>query len=111
MTARLAATAILIATIASRVAAQEPVVDSGARVRISTDSGVAALGSLVKADSAGFWVLPDSADHQVFVRRWSVKKLEVSLGQRHHVGDGAGIGLLVGGGIGVVIGLADGSDP
>lgn len=104
--------AILLVAAVSRATAQEPapVVDSGARVRLSTDSGTI-VGSLVRADSGGFWVSADPSREQVFVSRQSVKRLEVGLGTRSHAGQGALAGFFIGAGVGVIAGVAEGSDP
>lgn len=114
MTIRLFAlcSATLLGAVASRAMAQEPVpvVDSGARVRLSTDSGTI-VGSLVRADSAGFWISTELSPQQVFVSRGSVKRLEVGLGTRSHAGQGALAGLFIGAGVGVIAGVAEGSDP
>jgi hypothetical protein len=82
-------------------------VDSGARVRVTTDSlGQQRLvGTLLSADSDSLR-LRSARDHQpVAVSTASVVRLEQSHGRRTRSGHGAAVGALVGGGAGLLLGL------
>jgi hypothetical protein len=86
--------------------------DSGLRVRITTDGGShkRMVGTLLSADSDSLRLTSSNDQRVLTVPTRSVVRLERSRGQRPSTGRGARIGALVGGGTGLLLGIAASSE-
>ena len=102
--------AALFTGTASQAAAQTPAsLEVGSRVRLEV-TGVSPrplIGTVVRADQTTIEIQGGDQAGPVVVRRDAITKLQVSLGRRSRA-RGAGIGALVGFGIGVIVALVDG---
>ena len=81
------------------------VVAPGARVRVSTPAAGRIVGTLLRASTDSVIIGVASGSSVAFPAA-GVSQLELSAGVQRHGWKGAGIGLLVGAGVGGVIGLA-----
>ncbi len=94
----------LFTTIANQVSAQSPAsLSPGSRVRLLA-SGMSPrplIGTILRGDETTVEIQGAEQKDPVVVRRDAITRLEVSLGRRSR-GRGAGIGALVGFGIGVI---------
>ncbi len=87
-----------------------PPIAVGQRVRVSTESGATYVGSVGMVTSAVMEV-QDEEGSQSSVPLSTVRRLEVSRGQKSARGKGAVIGSLTGALTGAVIGFSLGDDP
>jgi hypothetical protein len=81
------------------------VVAPGARVRVSTPAAGRIVGTLLRATTDSV-VVEVASGSSVAFPAGGISRLELSAGVQRHGWKGAGIGLLVGAGVGGVIGLA-----
>lgn len=92
------------------VPAQSPadtaVVEPGARLRVTVDSGPPKrlIGVLVAQQPDSLWLQRGGDSPPLAVPRFRVIRLEVSRGRRSYWRLGAGLGFLVGAGVGALIG-------
>jgi hypothetical protein len=81
----------------------------GRRIRIHQEGNQKLVGSFVAMDSASLAMVTTAGD-TVRVPRSNVTGLDLSQGTKSNAGKGAITGLLIGGGVGIVLGLAASSD-
>ena len=96
--------AALVTVTASEAAAQTPAsLEVGSRVRLEVDgiSPRPLIGIILSGDQTTLEIQGSDQEGPVVVRRAAITKLQVSLGRRSRA-RGAGIGALVGFGIGVI---------
>ena len=94
----------LLVTVAAPLDAQP--VRQGERVRAQTTDGVQFVGVVSGIDTESLLVRPDGDTVPVNLAFAEIQGLERSIGQRHHGRKWATYGVIAGGGIGVLSGLA-----
>lgn len=94
----------LLVTVAAPLDAQP--VRQGERVRAQTTDGVRFVGVVSGLDTESLLVRPDGGTVPVNLAFAEIQGLERSIGQRHHGRKWATYGVIAGGGIGVLSGLA-----
>jgi hypothetical protein len=90
----------------SRAAPPGPSPGDRIRVSLMQPDGWRWIGTLVEARVDSLLFRPEQSAGDMTVSRLRLAKLEVSRGVRSHAGRNAGLGLLVGGLLGTVIGVA-----